>query len=268
MDVIRVAGNLDYEIGNVNCQGSVYVDGDVLPGFSIQAGGSVCVNGSVDASRVTAGGQVEVGEGIVKQSQVSSGKSIVAGHISQSFLDSTEDVTVRRDSTNCTVHAGGKISLYPNGCVVGGGLFAKGDIEVGTAGSPKGIRTVLAAGSDPFKELGRTRLQINLEKAESVRVRLKKLSDLVKAAARQRTKQAMDKQIDIQKQIQKRLDAMEKVKFPSQPVHITVLHEIHEGVWLQIGGAKKDFREPYPGATFEYDKKTKGIVKTTGRKTK
>ncbi|MSQ42261.1 MAG: DUF342 domain-containing protein [Dehalococcoidia bacterium] len=45
LPVFEVAGNLDYSVGNIDFPGDVVVPGDVRPGFSIVAGGSVAVTG-------------------------------------------------------------------------------------------------------------------------------------------------------------------------------------------------------------------------------
>jgi uncharacterized protein (DUF342 family) len=64
IDLIKVSGNLDYNTGSIECEGSVRVEGDVLPDFHIRAGGDVSIGGVVDAAEVTAGGAVVVRQGI------------------------------------------------------------------------------------------------------------------------------------------------------------------------------------------------------------
>ena len=64
-DLIRVSGNVDFEMGSVECEGSVTVEGDVMPGFRIRAGGDVSIGGVVDSAEVKAAGTVTVRQGVI-----------------------------------------------------------------------------------------------------------------------------------------------------------------------------------------------------------
>jgi len=73
-ELIRVPGNLDFDLGSIECEGSVRVEGDVLPEFHIRAGGNVTIGGGVDGAEVTAGGEVIVRQGDSGQSYNGEGK--------------------------------------------------------------------------------------------------------------------------------------------------------------------------------------------------
>ena len=52
--VFEVAGDLDYSVGNIEFSDDVVVRGDVKPGFSIVAGGSVVVHGVTESASIKA----------------------------------------------------------------------------------------------------------------------------------------------------------------------------------------------------------------------
>src|SRR6185295_8675210 len=87
LDIIKIAGNLDYSVGSIECDGPVRVEGDVLPGFHIRAGGDVFVGGVVEGAEITTRGSIVVGQGILGGSRVCANRKITLGYIRESYLE-------------------------------------------------------------------------------------------------------------------------------------------------------------------------------------
>lgn len=63
-DVFIVRGNVDSASGNVNANGSVIVQGDVMEGFSVKAGQDISVRGMVEGAILEAKGTISLSNGM------------------------------------------------------------------------------------------------------------------------------------------------------------------------------------------------------------
>ena len=57
--------NVDIKSGNVNFDGSVHVEGEVMAGFTVEVTGDVTVRGMIENATVTAGNDITVGGGVI-----------------------------------------------------------------------------------------------------------------------------------------------------------------------------------------------------------
>ena len=82
-DVAQIAGNVDYDTGNINYNGNVEIKGTILSGFSVKATGDVAVLESVEnAVEIEAGGTVTVKQGIVGEKT----KIVAKGGVEAKFI--------------------------------------------------------------------------------------------------------------------------------------------------------------------------------------
>jgi uncharacterized protein (DUF342 family) len=65
--------NVNVASGNITFDGTVHVDGEVLPGMKVHATGDIIVTGVIDGAELEAGGDIRVGGGIIAQSRVRAG---------------------------------------------------------------------------------------------------------------------------------------------------------------------------------------------------
>ena len=171
-ELIRVSGNLDFEMGSIECEGSVTVEGDVMPGFHIRAGGDVSIGGVVDSAEVKAAGRVKVRQRVIRGGRVSAGGELKVGYVSGSYLESDANVTILKEAVHSTVVSGDSIAVPSSGRVVGGSLQAKKRIEIGVAGHQNGAATVLVVA--PLNQL----------QEEKFKVRIGKIKDLAQKSRR------------------------------------------------------------------------------------
>ena len=251
-DLIRVLGNLDFGMGSVECQGSVTVEGDVLPGFHIRAEGDVSIGGMVDSAEVKAAGTVTVRQGVIRGGRVSAGGELKVGYVSGSYLESDANVSILKEAVHSTVISADSIAVPGSGRVVGGSLQAKKRIEVGVAGHENGFATVLAAGVTPLKELQGAKLKAQIKRTAAVRAQIGKIKDLAQPDQHDRLDQLASNQEARQEQSAEALAELEKESGGLSECGINVSRAVHPGVRIRIGPQELAIVEEHRSAKFQY----------------
>ena len=70
--------NVNLASGNINFDGTVHVDGEVMPGMKVSATGDITVSGLVDGGELDAGGDIVIGGGIIAQAKARAAGSVAA----------------------------------------------------------------------------------------------------------------------------------------------------------------------------------------------
>ncbi len=143
--------NIDNSTGNINFDGNVIVNKDILNGFTLRTGGSVEVKGAVEGGLIESNGDVLIRQGIqgynrltinttgnlstkfIENSVVNAGSNITAEAIMHSNVSSKSNILV----------------LGKKGLIVGGVCKAKYEIRARIIGSTMATTTVLEVGIDP-----------------------------------------------------------------------------------------------------------------------
>ncbi len=73
VEQVLTVRNVNVATGNITFDGTVHVDGEVLPGMKVHATGDIIVTGVIDGAELEAGGDIRVGGGIIAQSRVRAG---------------------------------------------------------------------------------------------------------------------------------------------------------------------------------------------------
>ena len=257
-DLIRVSGDLDFDMGSIECEGSVSVEGDVLPGFQIRAGGDVTIGGVGDTAEVTANGAVVIRQGVTRESRVTAKAQIKVGYVNNSYLESEGQITISKEALHSTVVSGDSVSV--SGRVVGGGLHAQKDVEVGVAGHWNGQRTTLAAGVDPLKNLRQAKLTAQVKQAEAVRAKIQKMKDLVEPEEDAAIEGWLSRAMTKQEKSSEELTQLEEEDVSLAKCFVKVRKEAHPGVRIQIGPGELSIEDEYRSATFQYDSESGEVV--------
>jgi uncharacterized protein (DUF342 family) len=266
MDMIRVPGNLDYTVGNIDCEGLVRVEGDVLPGFHIRAGGDVWIGGVVDNAEVTTADAVTVAQGVLGGSRISGRRGIKAGYVRDAYIESDTNILIAREALNSTVVCGDAIVISEGGRVVGGRLFAQNRIEVGIAGQEKGTPTTLAVGVNPLKELRAAKLAADMNQARGVQKRVGRIKEIAKPDHHEILDQLLARATKKHKGSAEELAKLAEDKARLAECRIKVRREIHTGVRIRIGTDDLIIEDEFKGATFQYDFESGQVVQVqTGR---
>lgn len=248
-DTYFVDGNVDLTTGNIRAAASVVVRGNVLPGFSVETGGSLDVHGTVESAKITAGGNMRVRGGTV-------GSEICCeGTLVSRFIENCDIFCAGNVESEYVMHSvvrsGGNISTYgKRSCILGGSCVAGGSITSGTIGSPAGVNTKVKI-SSRRAVLGRNQELIerkaNLEKTLEGLRPLMTLYDQLQRADRitpekQETfKNILKKQSAAREELDEVNAQLEEVKKPVQSQDagkVICRGTVYPGTEITIGPAK------------------------------
>lgn len=139
--VLRIAGDLDKDIGDIQTDQDVEVLGSVREGLKLTSEGRVFVAGEVeDGAVITAKGDVVVGNGVLgKSARVVTLGNLEVGSIKDSTVVVRKDVRVGDLVENGQVRSGGRLYACSGeeghrGRIVGGQVLCANGIEVNEVG--------------------------------------------------------------------------------------------------------------------------------------
>ena len=174
--VIRVSGDVDFHVGNIDFLGDVYITGSICEGFSVKAEGTISVGGVVERAFVEAGRDVVVSRGILGNDStvVKAGGSVFAKYFENCVVYAGEDI-----------HAGAVLSSYlysdrsifvrsNRGTVIGGKLVAAVSIEAEVIGCQAERITTLIVGERPYVQQQKDSILLTLKELEGERERVEK----------------------------------------------------------------------------------------------
>ncbi len=142
-----IAGNVDYETGNVQSMNSVTIQGSVQPGFKIDVGGDLRIIGGISSALIHCNGNVVINGGITgKSPMLVTNGDIDLNFIENGVIDAGGLVVVRRQSYYSKISAGAAVRCQMTSKIMGGKLIAAGNITAGDIGSENSTPSILAAG--------------------------------------------------------------------------------------------------------------------------
>lgn len=166
-DVIVIKGDVDHNVGNIDCRGSVRVTGDVKAGFNMKLDGDLEVNGNVEDCDIQVGGNIYVKGGFFGDGTgfLKAGGDITVKFAEGQKMVSGNEITVGGEIINCRVIAKERVLVKGRrGKIIGGSVGAGQEIRASVLGSDAGTATILTVAynhklmtrhSDVIKELQR-----------------------------------------------------------------------------------------------------------------
>ena len=144
-DTVTIRTDLDISVGNLDFFGDIVIKGNVMEGFTVKAGKSIKVEGSVFSATLIAGGSITVGGGIIS-SEVECEGNVVAGFCQSSKIMAKGNVS-SKEFAFCELFCYGELNATgTNGTIVGGNLTSMRDVTANTIGSEKYTQTVINIG--------------------------------------------------------------------------------------------------------------------------
>lgn len=150
-DVITIQGDVDHNVGNLDCKGSVHVTGHVRAGYSLKMDGDLQVDGNVEDATIEVQGNIYVKGGFFGESKgiMRAGGDIVVKFAEGQRMTAGGSVTAGGELINCQVHTREKIRVKgKRGKIIGGDLRAGKEIRAAVIGSEAGTATTLAVAYD------------------------------------------------------------------------------------------------------------------------
>lgn len=261
---VKINGDVDMSVGNVDFDGDILVSGNVNPGFTINGTGNILITGSVEAAFLHAAGNITIQGGVKGADK---GSIIAGGSVSAPFIERTAITAGENLITGTLVNSQVLCEGYADvsqgrGTLVGGRLNAGRYVVAKVIGSDTGVPTKISIGACAQKrtrviEIGELleKLDANISRME---LALKKQSAGIKEKAK------LDLVVASLKLKSERTNlASEKEKLEEEILHaksgnVHVLGKIHRGVKLYFG--KDVYTVPYDNEYVTYSKKQKEIL--------
>lgn len=245
--VYEVKGDVDFNVGNIDFNGSVIIKGAIREGFAVKAVGDVDVADVVAGGHVLCGGHLKVKNGIVRSNVVAQG-NVFTRFIENSTVQAGEDIVVGEAVMHSQVSARKTVTVGGKGVVVGGKVRAGEELSAKIIGSHLATVTEVEAGVNPELRAEYQRLKKEYQqKTEDLDKALKAIKLL------QQLQEAMgqlpdDKKailvkvtrthFELVKEIEALKSAMDNVEFQieqSERGRILVQGVLHPGVKVTLG---------------------------------
>jgi len=146
-----IDGDVDFSTGNIRFDKSVMIKGDIKPGFRVECGGDLQVEGLIEDCTLIVGGSVLCKHGFIGQGKglLEAGGDVNLGFVMNQTVKSRKSVNIARDAVNSRIYAQNAISVHGKPLSVEGGtLMARESITLHGVGNRAGVRTGLEVGSD------------------------------------------------------------------------------------------------------------------------
>ena len=221
MELLQINSDVDFSVGNIDYAGDVLVTGNVQPGFTVAAEGSIHIKGGVEAAKVISrNGQVAIDKGVVGKGDtlIEGKKGILVGFAQDTELRTDGALIFDKYLLHCNVQCLSAESRSSPGSVVGGEMRSETTIIVRQVGNESGVATkvmiydknkaIVQAKLKVFDDM-RKKLTPEFERLErqlrSKAVLIKQMTD-VSARSREEVK----KWVDLYNSVKKKLEQVEQ----------------------------------------------------------
>ncbi len=263
----EVPADVDNSTGNVSFVGSVIIKGNVLSGFSVEAGGNVEVFGVVEGATIKAGGNIILRRGMqgVGKGTLIAGGDIVARYIEYSNIEANNNIQAEA-IMHSNVKCGNKLELTGNKGLLVGGTCKVGKIVVAKViGSHMATITDVEVGADPSV---RERYKNAREEMISMESDIKKADQAITILRKMESAGALtpDKQEILTKSVRTKVYLSSKIEEVKHEVaildeklqqegngKIRALSYIYPGVKVSIGTCMMYVKEPLQYCTLYRD---------------
>ena len=259
---LEIKGNVDNSTGNIDFNGQVVINGNVLTGFVVKASGNIEVHGVCEGAILTTDADIVIGRGAqgMEKAKLTAGGNVTAKFIEGCTVSAEGNVTA--DSIlNSTVTSGGDVILSgKRGLLTGGKLIAGNKLVAKTIGSPMGTTTIIEVGNKPTAVLGIKEMTAEYEK---LRKEFEKVDQAVNLLTAQQRKGILadDKKQLLMKMLNAKMTYREKLNglqlkidemnqsLTSNSGTVSASNVIQPGVRVTIGNSQLSIRDKMSNCT-------------------
>ncbi len=271
-DILEVE-NVDNSTGNIEFEGSVQINGNVISNFTVCAKGNVIVNGVVEGATVIAGGDIVIARGM---NGMGKGRLEAGGNIISKFLENAEASAGGYVQTESILHSTVSSEKYievdgKHGFITGGHVVAAEKLGVKTLGSEMGASTVVEVGANPKMKEEYLQLQKNVAETQKI---LTSTRSIMATYAEKRAKgvQLSNEQLEYLKSVillddnkkkeleseQKRIEEIQENLTAQNQAYVEVRGQVFPGTKIIIGELSMVVQNSNRACRFE---KVRGNVK-------
>lgn len=242
-------GNVNLASGNISFDGTVHVEGEIAPGMKVHATGDIIVSGVVDGADLDAGGDIQIGGGVIAQAKVRAAGSVSARFAENAQIYAGSTISIGDMALQCDLQAINSIVVGSNspqrGRLAGGSARAMMLVSAPVYGLATGGVTSVLVGVNPVLEAQYQEVLQRIEKLRGEEDSLQKLvQHLTKAGDKggmlERAKISWQRAVQSWAQLLPEKDELEKQLAFIQGAKITVGVGVSGAVDVAFG--KKSLR--------------------------
>jgi uncharacterized protein (DUF342 family) len=262
--VYEISGDVGLATGNIDFHGDVVIHGNVTPGASVKATGSITVDGTCENCMLEARKDIILRGGVLggEKTNIRSGGNIHAKFFeycqvqAEGYIDAESALGSRMISYDRIFLAGKKANL------VGGYAYATSGLEVNTIGNSSEVKTSIHVGvsTDILKEL--VDAQKQQKDAEDM---IKKITQGLEEYDELAAEHGIDVSKDMRRvallrtrmikqaevaSLKKEIDHLNEVVERSKGASVTVLHDVFAGTTVTINQSKNIVKEQQSAVRF------------------
>lgn len=272
--VLRIAGDVGNETGNIKHNGLVTIGGNVESEFVVDATGDIEVKGIIYAGEIRCGGSLVVAEGINEnpQKRIQVNGETAAKYIINAVIDSIGSINVKKEIFQSRLRSAGEVNCS-EGRIVGGEIIAARGVTAGEVGSRGNVATSIIAGVN-YDILDR--LRAIADEVMKLKEKVKKLTPVYKKlkasisglnAAQKESLMEMEYYIgeadaEITK-LEDKAKALRREMYAGKEARITILNMVYPGVTLRVLDAQMAVEQPLLGPLAAYQDKITGALTLT-----
>ena len=249
-ETLDIGGNVDYSTGHIAFPGDVIIHGAVCDGFRVAAGKSIFVKQTMDASQVLAKGNLVV-EGGIKgrgEAQIRIDGSVSAKFIENATIEVHGDIVVAKSIMHSEVHTLSHVDLGEAGVLVGGEIWAKKGMRVGSIGRPESPSARIFIGSDYLVD---RKLHHTHEHIDRLEAKLDKLKAKTTVNAERET---LIRQVeDVLEKMKRSEKELADQRHPCRKARLIVFGQADVGTEIIIGGLSLRLSKAAEKTVFYYD---------------
>ena len=171
VETVFQARNVNVATGNLSFDGTINIEGEVLPGMKVQATGDIIVGGVVDGAELDAGGDIRIAGGIIAKAHVRAGGSVAARFVENAQIIAGATIAIDDTALQSDLQANNQILIGlkspQRGRLAGGSARAIMLIQAPILGSATGGVTHLLLGVNPVLEAQYRDLLAKIEKSKA-----------------------------------------------------------------------------------------------------
>ena len=258
-----VEGDVDLHSGNVKFPGTVTVTGSVRSGFFVMANGDIQVGEAVEASLLSADGDIVVNQGVKggAKAVIRTKGTVGLTFAEQATILAVGNVQAKGSIVHCQVKSNGKVRLIGDkGRILGGLVRAREGLETYDLGSERGVKTVVEFGQN---YLIADRIEAEEREMEKLKKQVSKLDLAMKAAEREGDKAKLNalhkKKLQMLKLLEKRGLRVFTYRERFEEHHeseIKVTGTLYPGVVVQTHGRTLEVAEPQKNVILTFNPKS------------
>jgi uncharacterized protein (DUF342 family) len=277
---LSIKNNVDFSVGNIKYSGDIKIEGDILPGFTIETGGNVTIKGEAESAKIISrDGSVVVGKGVVGKNDmsVSAKKDVHLAFAQGSLITAEGDVLIDKFCMHCVITANNVTGTHPTSSIIAGTCTVFSHMEIGSLGNETGVETRVKlvdkeehAAEEKIRQLEDLKAKLELE-LEPVKKQIRTKAAIFKqagAGVTQRQADEMKKWLETfntmtakVKYVQEKITELNEVlkKPRNRTGYIKVLGTVFPGTELNLYGITKVIKETMTNKVFKVKEGAVGV---------